>query len=139
MKINAKEIKNKDVKTMNKEQLNAFSEEVKAFEKQTKFIRNLSLIRVLYYVFGYAFGIGLGLCIGKNLLNYIYNNPINIQLIILSCILLVVCITLEVLYRVAKRTGAEYSKIFIEKSAEIKNQYDLLNAKEKSEENLDKK
>ncbi len=139
MKINAKEIKNKDVKTMNKEQLNAFSEEVKAFEKQTKFIRNLSLIRILYYVFGYAFGIGLGLCIGKNLLNYIYNNPINITLIILSCILLVVCITLEVLYRVAKRTGAEYSKIFIEKSAEIKNQYDLLNAKEKSEENLDKK
>lgn len=139
MKINAKEIKNKDVKTMNKEQLNAFSEEVKAFEKQTKFIRNLSLIRVLYYVFGYAFGIGLGLCIGKNLLNYIYNNPINIPLIILSCILLVVCITLEVLYRVAKRSGAEYSKIFIEKSAEIKNQYDLLNAKEKSEENLDKK
>ena len=139
MKINAKEIKNKDVKTMNKEQLNAFSEEVKAFEKQTKFIRNLSLIRVLYYVFGYAFGIGLGLCIGKNLLNYIYNNPINITLIILSCILLVVCITLEVLYRVAKGTGAEYSKIFIEKSAEIKNQYDLLNAKEKSEENLDKK
>lgn len=139
MKINAKEIKNKDVKTMNKEQLNAFSEEVKAFEKQTKFIRNLSLIRVLYYVFGYAFGIGLGLCIGKNLLNYIYNNPINITLIILSCILLVVCITLEVLYRVAKRTGAEYSKIFIEKSAEIKNQYNLLNAKEKSEENLVKK
>ena len=139
MKINAKELKNKYVKNMNKEQLNAFSEEVKAFEKQTKFIRNLSLIRVLYYVFGYAFGIGLGLCIGKNLLNYIYNNPINITLIILSCILLVVCITLEVLYRVAKRSGAEYSKIFIEKSAEIKNQYDLLNAKEKSEENLDKK
>lgn len=139
MKINAEEIKNKDVKTMNKEQLNAFSEEVNAFEKQTKFIRNLSLIKILYYVFGYAFGIGLGLCIGKNLLSYIYYGVVNNTLIILACILLVVCITLEVLYRVAKKSGAEYSKIFIEKSAEIKNQYNQLNAKEKSEENLDKK
>ena len=130
MKIKADEIKNKDVKSMNNEQLIEFNNQLKAFNTHTKFLRNLQLLKILYCVFGYAFGLGLGICIAKVLFPYIYYGVFNVKYIVLGCILLAVCIALEVLYRVAKHFGKKFSTIVTEKSIEIQNQYTLLNPKE---------
>ena len=130
MKIKADEIKNKDVKSMNNEQLIEFNNQLKTFKTKTKFLRNLQLLKILYCVFGYAFGLGLGICIAKVLFPYIYYGVFNVKYLVLGCILLAVCIALEVLYRVAKHFGKKYSDIVTEKSIEIQNQYTLLNPKE---------
>ena len=129
MKIKADEIKNKDVKSMNNKQLIEFNNQLKTFKTKTKFLRNLQLLKILYCVFGYAFGLCLGICIAKVIIPYIYYRTFNVKYIVLGCILLAVCIALEVLYRVAKHFGKKYSTIVTEKSIEIQNQYTLLNQK----------
>lgn len=129
MKIKADEIKNKDVKSMNNEQLIEFNNQLKTFKTKTKFLRDLQLLKILYCVFGYAFGLGLGICIAKVIIPYIYYGAFNVKYIVLSCILLAVCIALEVLYRVAKHFGKKYSTIVTEKTIEIQSQYNLLNQK----------
>ena len=47
MKIKADEIKNKDVKSMNNEQLIEFNNQLKTFKTQTKFLRDLQLLKIL--------------------------------------------------------------------------------------------
>lgn len=136
MKINADEIKNKDVKSMNKEQLDEFSKEVDTFSTKTKFIRNAGLLKIIYYVLGYTFGLGTGFCLATVLMTYIFRGVLNIKFIIISCILLVVCITLEVTYRTTKHRGEKYSAIITNKLNEISLQNAVLDMKkdfEKSE------
>ena len=130
MKINAEEIKNKDVKSMDKTQLDEFKKEIDTFASKTKFIRNTHLLKILYYVFGYALGIGVGLFFGRVLMTYIYTGRIPMKSLGLACVLLVVCVTVEVVYRVAKHKGIKYSKIITDKLNEINTQFTLLEMKE---------
>lgn len=48
----------------------------------------------------------------------------------LACVLLVICVTMEVVYRVAKHKGIKYSKIITDKLNEINTQFTLLEMKE---------
>lgn len=127
MKTDAKEIQNKDVKSMNRAQLDEFNDRVNAFAEKTKFFRNLRLLKILYYVFSYTFGIGAGLCFSKVLMNYIYTGDVNVKFLVLACIFVGICITGEILYRTARRCGKKYAALLDDTLAEIRNRYALLN------------
>ena len=133
MKTTADEIKNKDVKSMDKAQLDEFKKEFDTFTEKTKFIRNARLLKILYYVFGYALGICVGLCIGKVLMTYIYSGVFSVKYFVIACVLLVVCIAFEVLYRVAKHKGNNYNTIINDKLIDIKAQYSFFEMKERDE------
>ncbi len=130
MKVKFSKIKNTDVSTMDKTQLDEFNKEIHDFKDQTKFVRNSQLLKILYYIFGYGFGIGLGVCLAKLLLGYVYTKSAQVNLIVITCVLVVVCIAFEVLYRTLKNLGNNYSKCIDEKLMHIKNQYSLLQTKE---------
>lgn len=114
---------------MDREQLDKFSKEVNTFSSKTKFIRNAGLLKIIYYVLGYTFGLGTGFSLATVLMTYIFRGVLYIKFVVISCILLVVCVTLEVIYRTTKHRGEKYSAIITNKLNEISLQHAVLDMK----------
>ena len=70
MKEKYNKISTANVNEMEKDQLDEFSKEVEEFKSKTKFLRNGTLLKTLYMVFGYFFGI-VGMIISTPLMSII--------------------------------------------------------------------
>lgn len=130
MKKQLNELQNADVSSMDKTQLDEYRNKLQAFRSKTAFICNTRLIKTIYMILGYILGISLGVLIARTFIFGSYSIPY----IIIMVVLLVLCIAVEVLYRLAKAYGAKCSKCFVEKSMEVKNQYALIAAKQTTEQ-----
>ena len=62
-------------------------------------------------------------------MTYIFRGVLYIKFVVISCILLVVCVTLEVTYRTTKHRGEKYSAIITNKLNEISFQHAVLDMK----------
>lgn len=130
MKEKFNKISTANVNEMEKEQLDEFSKEVEEFKSKTKFIRNETLLKTLYMVFGYFFGLCLGALIVLTVRNFITASGAGVKYLIGLIIVGAICIALEVLFRVGKSVGKKYSTCISEKEGQIKNRYDFLKMKE---------
>ena len=130
MKEKFNKISTANVNEMEKEQLDEFSKEVEKFKSKTKFIRNETLLKTLYMVFGYFFGLCLGALIVLTARNFIVASGAGVKYLIGLIIVGAICIALEVLFRVGKSVGKKYSTCISEKEGQIKNRYDFLKMKE---------
>ncbi len=130
MKEKFNKISTANVNEMEKDQLDEFSKEVEEFKSKTKFLRNGTLLKTLYIVFGYIFGLSLGALIVFTARNFIASNGASVKYLIGLIIVGAICIALEVLYRVGKRVGQKYSACITEKEGQIKNRYEFFKMKE---------
>ena len=130
MKEKFNKISTANVNEMEKDQLDEFSKEVEEFKSKTKFLRNGTLLKTLYMVFGYIFGLSLGALIVLTARNFIASNGASVKYLIGLIIVGAICIALEVLYRVGKRVGQKYSTCITEKEGQIKNRYEFFKIKE---------
>ncbi len=130
MKEKFNKISTANVNEMEKDQLDEFSKEVEEFKSKTKFLRNGTLLKTLYMVFGYIFGLSLGALIVLTARNFIASNGASVKYLIGLIIVGAICIALEVLYRVGKRVGQKYSACITEKEGQIKNRYEFFKMKE---------
>lgn len=130
MKEKFNKISTANVNEMEKDQLDEFSKEVEEFKSKTKFLRNGTLLKTLYMVFGYIFGLSLGALIVITARNFIASNGASVKYLIGLIIVGAICIALEVLYRVGKRVGQKYSTCITEKEGQIKNRYEFFKMKE---------
>ena len=130
MKEEFNKISTAHVNEMEKDQLDEFSKEVEEFKSKTKFLRNETLLKTLYMVFGYFFGFCLGLLIVLTARNFIAEIGAGVKYLIGLIIVGAICIAIEVLYRVGKRVGQKYSICIIEKQSQIKNRYEFFKMKE---------
>ena len=130
MKEKFNKISTANVNEMEKDQLDEFSKEVEEFKSKTKFLRNGTLLKTLYMVFGYIFGLCLGALIVLTARNFIASNDASVKYLIGLIIVGAICIALEVLYRVGKRVGQKYSACITEKEGQIKNRYEFFKMKE---------
>lgn len=130
MKEKFNKISTANVNEMEKDQLDEFSKEVEEFKSKTKFLRNGTLLKTLYMVFGYIFGLSLGALIVLTARNFIASNGASVKYLIGLIIVGAICIALEVLYRVGKRVGQKYSACITEKEGQIKNKYEFFKMKE---------
>lgn len=130
MKEKFNKISTANVNEMEKDQLDEFSKEVEEFKSKTKFLRNGTLLKTLYMVFGYIFGLCLGALIVLTARNFIASNGASVKYLIGLIIVGAICIALEVLYRVGKRVGQKYSACITEKEGQIKNRYEFFKMKE---------
>lgn len=130
MKEKFNKISTANVNEMEKDQLDEFSKEVEEFKSKTKFLRNGTLLKTLYMVFGYIFGLSLGALIVLTARNFIASNGASVKYLIGLIIVGAICIALEVLYRIGKRVGQKYSTCLTEKEGQIKNRYEFFKMKE---------
>lgn len=130
MKEKFNKISTANVNEMEKDQLDEFSKEVEEFKSKTKFLRNGTLLKTLYMVFGYIFGLSLGALIVFTARNFIASNGASVKYLIGLIIVGAICIALEVLYRIGKRVGQKYSTCITEKEGQIKNRYEFFKMKE---------
>lgn len=130
MKEKFNKISTANVNEMGKDQLDEFSKEVEEFKSKTKFLRNGTLLKTLYMVFGYIFGLSLGALIVITARNFIASNGASVKYLIGLIIVGAICIALEVLYRIGKRVGQKYSTCITEKEGQIKNRYEFFKMKE---------
>ncbi len=130
MKEKFNKISTANVNEMEKDQLDEFSKEVEEFKSKTKFLRNGTLLKTLYMVFGYIFGLCLGALIVITTRNFIASSGAGVKYLIGLIIVGAICIALEVLYRVGKRVGQKYSACITEKEGQIKNRYEFFKMKE---------
>lgn len=130
MKEKFNKISTANVNEMEKDQLDEFSKEVEEFKSKTKFLRNGTLLKTLYMVFGYIFGLSLGALIVITARNFIASGGAGVKYLIGLIIVGAICIALEVLYRVGKRVGQKYSTCLAEKEGQIKNRYEFFKMKE---------
>lgn len=130
MKEKFNKISTANVNEMEKDQLDEFSKEVEEFKSKTKFLRNGTLLKTLYMVFGYIFGLSLGALIVITARNFIASNGASVKYLIGLIIVGAICIALEVLYRIGKRVGQKYSTCITEKEGQIKNRYEFFKMKE---------
>lgn len=130
MKEKFNKISTANVNEMEKDQLDEFSKEVEEFKSKTKFLRNGTLLKTLYMVFGYIFGLSLGALIVITTRNFIASNGASVKYLIGLIIVGAICIALEVLYRIGKRVGQKYSTCLAEKEGQIKNRYEFFKMKE---------
>ena len=130
MKEKYNKISTANVNEMEKDQLDEFSKEVEEFKSKTKFLRNGTLLKTLYMVFGYFFGLCLGALIVFTVRNFIATSGAGVKYLIGLIIVGAICIALEVLYRIGKKVGQKYSKCITEKEGQIKNRYDFIKMKE---------
>lgn len=130
MKEKFNKISTANVNEMEKDQLDEFSKEVEEFKSKTKFLRNGTLLKTLYMVFGYIFGLSLGALIVLTARNFIASNGASVKYLIGLIIVGAICIALEVLYRIGKRVGQKYSTCITEKEGQIKNRYEFFKMKE---------
>lgn len=130
MKEKFNKISTANVNEMEKDQLDEFSKEVEEFKSKTKFLRNGTLLKTLYMVFGYIFGLSLGALIVFTARNFIASNGASVKYLIGLIIVGAICIALEVLYRLGKKVGQKYSACITEKEGQIKNRYEFFKMKE---------
>ncbi len=130
MKEKFNKISTANVNEMGKDQLDEFSKEVEEFKSKTKFLRNGTLLKTLYMVFGYIFGLSLGALIVLTARNFIASSGASVKYLIGLIIVGAICIALEVLYRIGKRVGQKYSTCITEKEGQIKNRYEFFKMKE---------
>lgn len=130
MKEKFNKISTANVNEMEKDQLDEFSKEVEEFKSKTKFLRNGTLLKTLYIVFGYIFGLSLGALIVFTARNFIASSGASVKYLIGLIIVGAICIALEVLYRIGKRVGQKYSTCITEKEGQIKNRYEFFKMKE---------
>lgn len=122
MKKQLNEIKNADVSSMDRTQLDTYRNKLQTFKSKTAFFCNTKLIKLIYLILGYSLGITIGVLFAKTLLYGIVYRPYIITMVVL----LVVCVVIEILYRTAKSYGEECSKCILEKTIQVKNQYALI-------------
>lgn len=130
MKEKFNKISTANVNEMEKDQLDEFSKEVEEFKSKTKFLRNGTLLKTLYIVFGYIFGLSLGALIVITARNFIASNGASVKYLIGLIVVGAICIALEVLYRLGKKVGQKYSACITEKEGQIKNRYEFFKMKE---------
>lgn len=110
MKLDIEKLKSENIDSLNEAELNSLKLKLNNNIYASEKIAKISLYKFIYNTLGYIAGLTIGACIGRIMLNHIYNGSFYIKDYMFNIILAVILTILTIISHVALYKSKAYSK-----------------------------